>query len=241
MIQRKIMKAQTFVHQSVARVFNAGRSRTLTETQKVSRFSLNNPIMRRPLQFLDSPVVLFAREILSNPRSVGAACPSSRQLAKAVADVVPLTTTQGLVVELGAGTGIVTDALLKSGLTPERLVAIERSVTLADYLRRRFPASQVIAGDALYLSELLGDNGHIVDAIILSLPFRTLPTKTVQGVVEQIDNLLKTGGHLIQFTYDLSGKSPYLPTYFKQVFSKIVWNNLPPARINVYQPERKFV
>jgi len=236
-IQRKILKAQEFFNQSMNRVLNVSRSRmSFKPAQEISRSSAHNIIMRKSSQFLDSPLVLFTREIINNPRSVGAACPSSRQLAQAVAEAVPLT-AQGLVVELGAGTGIVTEALLKRGLAPERLVAIERSQALAEYLRRHLPHSKVIGGDALHLNEILAKESQPVSVIISSLPFRTLPPEIVSGIVSQIDNSLQKNGFYVQFTYNLSGSAEFLPHHFKPVRSKIVWNNLPPARINVYQSE----
>lgn len=235
MIQRNLLKAQEFFNQSMNRVLNARMS--FKPVQELNRFSAQSALVRKSSQFLDSPLVLFTREILNNPRSVGAACPSSRQLAHAVAEAIPLT-PQGLVVELGAGTGIVTEALLKKGLAAERLVAIERSLALAEYLRRRLPHSRVIGGDALHLSELLAKESQPVSVIICSLPFRTLPPAVVSGIVHQIDNSLPKNGFYVQFTYNLSGSAGFLPSHFKPVRSRIVWNNLPPARINVYQSEQ---
>ena len=69
---------------------------------------------------------LFARQMLNEPAAVGAIWPSSRWLARSVASRVPRH-GDGLVVELGGGTGAVTNALLQRGIAPGRLMVIERS------------------------------------------------------------------------------------------------------------------
>ena len=60
---------------------------------------------------------LFAREMFSRPATVGAIGPSSGRLARSVASRVPCL-GDGLVVELGGGTGAVTQALLQRGIAP---------------------------------------------------------------------------------------------------------------------------
>ncbi|ALG69369.1 methyltransferase domain-containing protein [Beggiatoa leptomitoformis] len=183
---------------------------------------------------LQSPFFLFAREILHNPRAMGAACPSSRHLSRALASMTPLQ-GQGLIVELGGGTGKVTEALLKRGIHPSRLVVVERSPVLANYLRNRFPELRIIEGDAMHLHALLGTE-QVVDAIVSGLPLRSLPQHVVHVILKQIDICLQNNGVFVQFTYDLTGRTTHLPHHFKRVNAKVVWNNLPPARVDAYQP-----
>ena len=54
----------------------------------------------------------------------------------------------GPVVELGPGTGPVTQALLQRGLAPERLILVEYDPAFCRLLERRFPGVRVIQGDA---------------------------------------------------------------------------------------------
>lgn len=237
-IQRKIMKAQAIVHKSVTNVINVSRSRIpFNKEGKSSRLNLTDHDHHKDsLPLFNSPLVLFAKEILQNPRAVGAACPSSRHLSRAVAKLVPAN-KPGIVIDLGAGTGIMTKALLQQGFAPERIVAIERSAHLAAYLRQHFPQVRVIEGDALELSELLGEDCQHINTLIGGLPFRTLPPRVVHGVIKQIEEILPKQAFYMQYTYDLSGRDPHLPHHFKRVSSKIVWTNLPPARISLYRVE----
>jgi phospholipid N-methyltransferase len=182
-----------------------------------------------------SPLALFTREICTNPRAIGAACPSSPGLAQHMAMQVPLR-ADGLVLELGAGTGVVTEALLNRGVMPQNLVVVERSVALAGHLRKRFPYLRIIQGDAAHLDQLLGcEEQDQIYSVVSSLPLRSLKPAVSRAIGCQLDTLLGSKGLLIHFTYDLRGAYAHLPPHFKRVFSKIIWGNLPPARIEVFQ------
>ena len=63
-----------------------------------------------PFQALteSGPLLNFAKEMLLHPREVGAVCPSSPRLAQVMADCIP--DGEGLVAELGAGTGVLTSS-----------------------------------------------------------------------------------------------------------------------------------
>lgn len=223
MLQRNIVKAKEFINNSVTKVRDMSRN-------QVSVTSASRSPLTQPRQL---PWLLFAREIWRNPRTMGAACPSSPRLAKMMAHLVP--EDQSVVVELGAGTGIITKALLQRGIAPERLVSVEISKTLANFLQQHYPQVRVINGDARHLSDLLGSDCQRVNTIVSGLPFRSLPRAIGRDIVKQIEEILPVGGLLIQFTYDLSGRATYLPHHFKRVSVRLVWNNLPPARIDVYQ------
>ena len=187
---------------------------------------------------IDNPgaasLALFAREILANPRAMGAACPSALALASGMAARVPLD-REGLVVELGGGTGAVTAALLKHGVPPWRLVVVERSPTLASHLRQRFSQLRVIQGDAAQLNHLLGRPRPRLNSIVSSLPLRSLHPATTRAVAHQLQTALDSSGLLVQYTYDLRGTQIRLLPGFRRLSSKIVWSNLPPARLEVFE------
>lgn len=180
-----------------------------------------------------STLVLFAREILSRPREIGAACPSSPILGKAMAKALPLP-IKGMVIELGAGTGTITAALLARGIPPNKLLILERSPNLVKHLRRKFPQLTIIEGDAALLSSYLPQQTSVM-AIVSGLPLRSLPAPLVKDIINQINQLLSGDGVLIQFTYDLRGK--WFEQHYRQfrrLQSFIVWRNLPPARVDVF-------
>ena len=139
----------------------------------------------------------------------------------------------GHVVELGAGTGEVTKALLAAGIAPERLALIERDPELAIFLRRHFPGPRIIEGDAVRLPRLLADNGiERVSVVVSSLPLLSLPAEIVKGIVEGVFQALPRGAALVQFTY---GPTPPVPRGLRQSLRLVgarghrIWRNVPPA------------
>jgi phosphatidylethanolamine/phosphatidyl-N-methylethanolamine N-methyltransferase len=66
----------------------------------------------------------FIRQWIENPRLIGAVSPSGPALAKRMASYVELE-RPGTVIELGPGTGPVTQALVARGAPPERLLRVE--------------------------------------------------------------------------------------------------------------------
>src|ERR1700690_1325198 len=101
--------------------------------------------MARKIMAALSDSTLFLRGWFANPQGTGSVAPSSPQLAAAMARWLPRN-PESYVLELGPGTGAVTDALLKWGLREDRIIAIENNPTLAKLLRKRFPQAQIITG-----------------------------------------------------------------------------------------------
>jgi len=178
---------------------------------------------------------LFLKRWLRRPLAIGAVVPSGRLLAQAMAQATKaaLEGRTGHVVELGAGTGEVTKALLAAGIAPERLVLIERDPELAIFLRRRFPGPRIIEGDAVRLPRLLADHRVAsVAGVVSSLPLLALPTGIVSGIVGSAFEALTRGGALVQFTY---GPTPPIPRAVRERLqldatpSRRIWRNVPPA------------
>jgi phospholipid N-methyltransferase len=138
----------------------------------------------------------FIKGWIRNPLAMGAFAPSSKSLAKLMArDVGP----GSRVVELGAGTGTVTEALLANGVAAEDLYIVEREQQFVRILERRFPQCHVIAADALHL------NGEFANAsfdfVVSGLPLLLFSSEQRHRVLQQALRLLKPRGHFHQFTY----------------------------------------
>src|SRR6202011_5407957 len=91
--------------------------------------------------------VRFIRSWIEKPLTMGAVTPSSRQLAQTMARYVDPHAT-GPVVELGPGTGPITEALVQHGVRPSRLVLVEYTPNFCRLLQKRYPGATVIQGDA---------------------------------------------------------------------------------------------
>jgi len=144
---------------------------------------------------------IFFRQWLRAPLQTGAVLPSGSALVKALAGEVD-PADPGVVVELGAGTGAVTKALLDRGVAPERLYVIERNPEFVALLRRRFPEARVLHADATHLHDLLPQHGvEVVSQVVSGLPLRSLPFEVERGVLRAAFRMLAPGRRFIQFTY----------------------------------------
>lgn len=180
------------------------------------------------------PQLLFHRW-LKNPLGVGAIAPSSRDLAMAMADLVPKDSDR-TILELGGGTGAITQALLDRGIRPERLIVIEIDKVLHQHLARRFPQVRILRGDATEMASLLQPLGIAqVGAIVSGLPLLGMRQATQDKIIEQCTSLLAPDAPLIQFTYGLFSPIARRRFAIDGTVRRRVLNNMPPANIWVYR------
>lgn len=139
----------------------------------------------------------FFKSWLRNPLEMGAFAPSGRALAKLMAKNVG---PESRVLEIGAGTGTVTAALLAAGVKPENLHVVEYNPALVKILERRFPGSRVLAADALRLEDAFGREPQF-DFVVSGLPLLLFSPDRRLRLLEQAFSLLAPGGCLHQFTY----------------------------------------
>ena len=174
----------------------------------------------------------FLRQLLSDPRRVGAIAPSGAGLARAMAEAA--ATADGWVVELGPGTGSVTSALLESGIGVERLAVVEYDVQFCRMLRERFASLRVIQGDAFKLSKTLADfRGQKIAAVVSSLPLLNEPPPARAALLDEAFSMMGGDGVYVQFTYGL--KAPIAHPGYAVRRAATVWRNLPPAHVWVYR------
>jgi phosphatidylethanolamine/phosphatidyl-N-methylethanolamine N-methyltransferase len=169
----------------------------------------------------------------------GAVSPSGRFLARAMANYVD-PGAGGPIIELGPGTGPVTEALLERGVAPERLILVEYDASFCKLLARRFPKARIVQGDAYRLAETLGPvMKEEAACIVSSLPLLTRPERGRLNLLREAFELMLPEGAFIQFTYGLNSPVPLTSRlsglHFRAEASHNVWLNLPPARVWVYR------
>lgn len=124
--------------------------------------------------------------------------PSGRLLAKLMAaDIGP----GDRVIELGAGTGTLTQALLANGVAPDQLHLVEQHKSFVPILRRRFPNVDVLPVNATDLAAHLPDLIGQVDYVVSGLPIVWFKRRDKIRVLEDAFRLLKPSGRFHQFTY----------------------------------------
>lgn len=177
----------------------------------------------------------FLRNWARSPLQVGAIAPSSKKLAREMAALVDIETNLPII-ELGPGTGVVTNALLERGVRAELLYSIEFNEDFASHLRARFPQVNIIQGDAYSLKSTLGAAGvdHCA-AIISSLPLFTMPVSKRKDLLDQSVDLMREDGSFIQFSYAIVPAFPGARERYRTNASPWIKFNLPPARVWTYQ------
>ena len=175
----------------------------------------------------------FLKALVTRPKVVGAVIPSSPALAKAMARQID--PKAGPVLEVGPGTGVISEAILARGVAPSQLTLIEYDEELARHLAARFPKVQVIQGDAFDLDHTLrGHGGMPFGAIVSSLPLLNHPMARRQAYMENVTRRLAPGAPLIQFSY--GAHAPVVPPPgFVVMRTAQVWANIPPAKVWVYR------
>ncbi|MCZ7661259.1 MAG: methyltransferase domain-containing protein [Xanthobacteraceae bacterium] len=183
--------------------------------------------------------VRFIRSWIEKPLAIGAVTPSSRILARTMASFVE-PAIPGPVVELGPGTGPVTEALVSRGIDPARLVLVEFNPAFCQLLRARFPAATVVQGDAYRLRRLLEDElEEPAAAIVSGLPLVTKPIRTRLRLLREALDLLRPGAPYVQFTYSVVPPIPRFADVHVEA-SERIWLNLPPARVWSYRTDPRF-
>jgi len=179
--------------------------------------------------------VRFIRSWIERPLAIGAVTPSGKVLARTMASYVD-PKLDGPVIELGPGTGPVTEALVDHGVDPSRLVLVEFNPNFCRLLRTRYPRAMVVQGDAYRLKRLLGSLFNAPAAAIVSgLPLVTKPLRTRLRLINDAFALLLPGAPFIQFTYAVVPPIPPSLAGVRANASERIWLNLPPARVWVYR------
>lgn len=176
-----------------------------------------------------SDLALFMGQLLRKPHQVVALAPSSRGLcAEMAAELVP---AKGPVIELGAGTGNITRAILDAGIAPENCHSIEMNPDFCDRLRANFPGLNVYQMSAGDCGSLPVEN---VQAVVSGLPLLSMPTELQRDIITGFVQKVAPGGDYVQFTY---GPKPPVTKIVRDELnltwrkSGKIWWNMPPARV----------
>jgi phosphatidylethanolamine/phosphatidyl-N-methylethanolamine N-methyltransferase len=188
---------------------------------------------KKPLRLDDE--VRFIRSWIEKPLHMGAVMPSGRVLARTMAQYVD-PKASGPVVELGPGTGAITNALVEHGVDQKRLVLVEYNPGFCALLRDRYPQAKVVQGDAYTLRDTLWNVlSAPASAIVSGLPLVTKPMLTRLKLIRDAFVALAPGSPFVQFTYSVVPPIPKSLPGVTTEASERIWMNLPPARVWVYR------
>ena len=180
-------------------------------------------------------VALFLRRWLANPLQMGSIVPSSPALCRRVVQQVRRTDDEW-VIELGAGTGVVSRALLAGGLPPERISVVEIVPSMATHLRRALPGVEVIEGDARALPSLIPPARHgQVGTIICGIPLVLLSVTEQQRFIDAM-LAVAPGRGFLHYSYCVTSPLPAAKHGLRA--KREAWTplNVPPASVWRYTP-----
>jgi phosphatidylethanolamine/phosphatidyl-N-methylethanolamine N-methyltransferase len=181
-------------------------------------------------------VTTFLGAFFRSPAAVGAVAPSSSALAAMMVRSAGIQPGQ-VIVELGAGTGPMTRALVDAHPNNPLLV-LEPDPVLAARCRERVPGADVVEAYAQDLPALMASRGYKqADRVVSSLPFAGWPAELQQAVLDAVLGVMAPDGRMVTFTYV---QGPWLPAgrrvrkLLEERFARVscsptVWGNVPPA------------
>ena len=180
---------------------------------------------------------MFFRRWIANPLQMGSIIPSSPTLCRNLVQQISRTPDE-YVVELGAGTGVVSRAMLNAGIPPEKIFVVEIVPTMAEHLRRVLPGVNVVTGDALELTELLP--AHVrgnIGTVICGIPLVLLPIPLQRRFIDVMEAVAPGRGFL-HFSYCVTSPLPYEKHQLSAKRESWTPKNFPPASVWRYTPTR---
>jgi phosphatidylethanolamine/phosphatidyl-N-methylethanolamine N-methyltransferase len=142
------------------------------------------------------------------------------------------------VVELGAGAGAVTAAIVAQAAEGTMVIAVEKDPELAERLRSRQLGVRVITADAVTLPAILAEHGaHYADVIVSVLPWTLFGPAQQRTLLRIFAGALRADGVFTAAAYSFSYWTPAARRFrheLGQVFGEVLptrtmWRHLPPA------------
>lgn len=172
----------------------------------------------------------FLKTFFKERKQVGALAPSSKFLVKKMCDKIDFSTAKNIV-ELGPGTGVFTEEILKRANPDCKIFVIELNTEFYEFLKNKFsdPRLILLCESADALDTIIQSHGVTeVDAILSSLPLAVIPDQIRKRIIIQAHNALRPGGVYVQYQYSLNAKK-LLEMKFGKLQMGFVAINIPPA------------
>lgn len=153
---------------------------------------------------------MFFRRWLANPLQMGSVVPSSPALCQRIVRQTRRASREA-VLELGAGTGVISRALLAGGVPADKLFVMEIVPDMAAHLRRVLPGVHVIEGDARGLPDLLPRQWHgQIGTVVCGIPLVMLSRKVQRQFIDAIEAVAPGRGFL-HYSYCVTSPLPTRP------------------------------
>ena len=146
--------------------------------------------------------LLFMRKFFRHGITIASVWPSSAAMSRATIRKINWHQAK-VVVELGAGTGPITEQIIRRLQPHTQLIAIERDHDFAEILRRRFSEHknvEIVQADVRDLDAVLKARGVTrVDAFVSGLPTPSLPRNIRNRMLAAVRRYMAEGGVFFQY------------------------------------------
>lgn len=196
---------------------------------------------------------LFLQQLGNGFSDIGAVFPTGGPAARSLCSEVRRTRGPKRILEVGCGTGPVTEAILDAMSDEDSLIVCDLNESFINYVKKRFEEDPKFAARADQVEFYMGDVTDIgeeneYDIIISSIPFTTLSIEILNSVLEHYKKVLKPGGSLtyIEYAYFRDIRDAFQPVHKNESYeevsvqirdmldryefrSEIIRSNFPPA------------
>ncbi|HEY4330037.1 MAG TPA: rRNA adenine N-6-methyltransferase family protein [Phycisphaerae bacterium] len=178
--------------------------------------------------------LLFMRKFFRHGLKIASVWPSSKAMSRATISKIDWHHAK-IIVELGAGTGPITDQIIHRLQSHTKLIAIEREADFARILQRRFNHHknvEIVQADVRDLDSVLKTRGiRHVDAFVSGLPTPSLPPAVRNRMLASVKRYLVDGGVFSNITEIPFLYWKYYRKIFKDVSFDLVVRNVPPGGV----------
>lgn len=179
--------------------------------------------------------IRFFKRWMKNPKATGGIVPTGPSLAKSMARFVD-PASDAPVLELGPGTGVITKAILATGLPQSQLTCLEFSEEFIAPLESQFPKINVVQGDAFDLETSFPiDTTPKFSAVISALPLLNFPSDLRTKLATDLLDRMLPNAPIVQFSYGRKSPIPRNDHLYSTKAHDWVIMNIPPARVWVYR------
>lgn len=169
----------------------------------------------------------FLKSFISSPKAVGSVVPSSRYLVNVIVAGIDWPTLDSMA-ELGAGTGVVTEAIDRQRSRESEFLVFESDRSMRAALETRYD-SVAVHDNALDLRKVMESRGLSgLDCIVSGLPFVNFSQADRKFLLKEFHDLLNPGGIFVALQFSRNIR-PDLKALYDEMDMTHVWANVPPA------------
>jgi phospholipid N-methyltransferase len=176
--------------------------------------------------------LIFLQEFLKHPLQVGSVIPSSRFMERRIIHAANMGSAR-LVVELGAGTGGVTRAILNALPLDAKLLTVEINPTF-DRLLKRIEDDRLIVhlGSAFELKEIIASYDlERPDVVISGIPFSTMSRRAGTRILNGISSQLSPSGRFVAYQFRSNRVATLCQPVLGTEQATTEFLNIPPMRV----------